>query len=375
MRKPLIFDTTLRDGEQMPSVVFKPEEKLELARKFDEFGVNYIDVMPIVSENEKNFVKRLLSEGLTAEITASCRAKKEDIDNSIACGVKRLTIFSSLSDLHLKYVMKTNREENLRKTLENIDYARSHGLKVDFSAVDSSRANRDYLKDFVEKTSEKTGIFFIADSVGCLTPKKSYNLVKSVKNHCKSLIGLHMHNDFGLATANTFAGLEAGADVVSGTFNGIGPTAGNAPLEEICMGLKHLYGLDLGLKYEMLGEICNLVEHYSGIELQKHKPISGEYVFDHEAGVHVAALIEEPLTFENFDPKTIGRERRITFGKKSGKNAVRYVLQKNSKEFSDKDIEKTLEYLKLLSEHEKRSFSENEVVKIYEKNTRNLPNL
>jgi isopropylmalate/homocitrate/citramalate synthase len=366
MRKPLVFDTTLRDGEQMPSVVFKPEEKLELARKFDEFGVNYIDVMPVISECEKKTVRRLIEENLGSEITASCRSKKEDIDDSADCGVERVTVFAPLSDVNLRYGIGIDREENLRRALENIDYAKSRGLKVDFAGVDSSRSEKDYLGRFIDEVSGKIGIFFVADTLGCLTPKISYELVGFVKDRSKSLVGVHMHNDFGLATANTFAGLEAGADVVSGTFNGIGPTAGNAPLEEICMGLKHLYGLDLGLKYEMLGEICNLVEHYSGIELQKHKPISGEYAFDHEAGVHVAALIEEPLTFENFDPKTIGRERRIIFGKKSGKNAVRYALQKNSKEFSDKDIEKTLEYLKFLSEHEKRSFTEEEVIKVYE---------
>jgi isopropylmalate/homocitrate/citramalate synthase len=366
MKKPLIFDTTLRDGEQMPSVVFKPEEKLELARKFDEFGVNFIDVMPVVSENEKRFVKRLVDENLTAEITATCRAKKEDIDSSLDCNVGRVTVFSSLSDVHLKYVMKTDREENLRKTMESIDYAKSHGLKVDFAGVDSSRADRDYLSDFIEKTSGKIGIFFIADSVGCLTPEKSYSLVKHAKKNSKPLIGLHMHNDFGLATANTLAGLKAGADVFSGTFNGIGPTAGNTPLEEVCVGLKYLYDIDLGLKYEKLDEICRFVEDYSGVKLQKHKPISGEYAFAHEAGVHVAALIKEPSTFENFDPKDIGRKREILLGKQSGRNAVRYVLQKNTENVSDEDVKKTLEKIKILSEHEKRSYSEKEAIELYD---------
>jgi len=366
MRNPQIYDTTLRDGEQMPSVVFKPEEKIELARKFDEFGVNYIDVMPVVSENEKNFVKRLTGERLRAEITASCRAKKEDIDNSIECDVGRVAIFSSLSDLHLKHVMKADREENLRKTLENIDYARSHGLKVDFAGVDSSRADKDYFNNFIKKTSGKVGIFFISDSVGCLTPKRSYDLVKSARKYCKSLIGVHMHNDFGLAAANTLAGLEAGADVFSGTFNGIGPAAGNAPLEEVCMGLKHLYGVDLDLKYGMIGEICGLVEKYSNARLQKHKPISGEYAFTHEAGIHVAGLTKDPLTFENFDPRTIGRERRILLGKQSGRSAVKYVLQRSDKSLSDEDVERALENIKNLSESEKKSFSIEEVIKLYD---------
>jgi len=365
MKKPLIFDTTLREGEQTPTVVFKPEQKIELARKFSEFGVNYIDVMPAVSKNEKKIVKRLMKEDLNAEITATCRLKKEDIDSALDCDVRRVTLFTPVSDLHLKYLVRVSKEENLRRAIEGIEYARSHGLEVDFAVVDSSRADEHYLRQFIEKISGKVDIAFIADSMGYWTPKKTYEVIKSVKNYCKSFVGLHEHNDFGLATANTLAGLEAGADVFSGTFNGIGPRAGNAPNEEICMALEHLYNVPLGLKYEMLSEICNLVEEYSGFKVQSHKPIIGDFVYTHESGLHVAALSREPKTFENFEPATIGREKRILLGKHSGRSAIRYVLK--GKNASEGDVELLLNKVKRISENENRSLTEHEVLTIYEK--------
>jgi len=375
MKKPLIFDTTLREGEQTPTVVFKPEQKIELARKFSEFGVNYIDVMPAVSENEKKIVKRLMREDLNAEITATCRLKKEDIDTALDCDVRRAALFTPVSDLHLQYIVGIDKKENLKRAVEGIEYAKSHGLKVDFAVVDASRADEYYLRQFIKKISGKVETIFIADSMGCWTPKKTYGAVKSIKNYCKSLVGLHEHNDFGLATANTLAGLEAGADVFSGTFTGIGPRAGNAPNEEICMALEHLYNVPLGLKYEVLSEICSLVEEYSGFKVQNHKPIIGDYVYTHETGLHVAALSREPKTFENFEPATIGRERRILVGKQSGRTAVKYVLQKNGRNISEEDVSKFLRRIKSLSEYKGRSFSEEEVVEIYEKEANILSNL
>jgi isopropylmalate/homocitrate/citramalate synthase len=363
MKKPLIFDTTLREGEQTPTVVFKPEQKIELARKFSEFGVNYIDVMPAVSENEKKTVKRLVKEELDAEIIATCRLKKEDIDSALDCDVKRVALFTPVSDLHLQYLVKTNKEENLKRAVESIEYTKSHGLEVDFALVDSSRADEYYLRQFIEKISGKVETIFLGDSMGCWTPKRTFEVVKSVKNYCKSLVGLHEHNDFGLATANTLAGLEAGADVFSGTFTGIGPRAGNASNEEVCMALEHLYKIPLGLKYEMLSEICNLVEKYSGFKVQNHKPIIGEYVYTHESGLHVAALSREPKTFENFEPKAIGRERRVLLGKHSGKSAIRYVLK--DKNASERDVELLLDKVKKKSENEKRSLTKDEVLTLY----------
>lgn len=289
MKKPLIFDTTLRDGEQMPSVVFRSEEKIELAKKFDEFGVNFIDVMPVVSENEKYVARKLVKEKLNADISAITRLKKCDVDTALECDIPRVLLFTSLSDIQRKHKLNISREENLGKSLEMIDYALDHGLTVDFGGEDTSRLyleDSEYLAFFVKQISDKIDYFFPADTIGCLFPNENYEFIKYIKENCNCSIVLHQHNDLGLATANTLEGLRAGADAFSGTFTGIGERAGNAPIEEVCIALK-TKGENLDVKYEMLTEICELVEKYSQITPQKHKPIIGENAFSHESGIHI----------------------------------------------------------------------------------------
>lgn len=355
-----IFDTTLRDGEQMPGVIFTQEEKIELAGKFSDFGVDIIDLMPIVSEEERETVKIIANMGLKSEISATCRLKKEDIDVSIDCDVQRVTLFTPLSDLHLRYKLRISKEENLERAITMIDYAREHGLTVDFAGEDSTRADRNYLIHFINQVSDKIEIFFVADTLGCLTPPQTFNLIRYIKKNCKCLIGLHVHNDFAQSTANTLEGLRAGADVFSGTFNGIGERAGNAPIEEVCVGLKFLYGVDIGVKYEKITEICRLVERYSGVQLQYHKPIVGRNVFTHESGIHADGVIKHPRTYENFDPEFVGQKRKFVFGKFSGKNILRYVLGN----VSDEKLLKILNKLKSFSQMEKTSLSEEDLIRI-----------
>jgi len=365
MKKPLIFDTTLRDGEQMPSVVFKSEEKIELAKKFDEFGVNFIDVMPVVSENEKYVAKRLVKEKLNAEISAITRLKKCDVDTALECNIPRVLLFTSLSDVQRKHKLNISREENLGRSLEMIDYALDHGLSVDFGGEDTSRLYLEdpkYLASFVKQISNKINHFFPADTIGCLFPHETHEFVKYLKENCNCSIVLHHHNDLGLATANTLEGLRAGADAFSGTFTGIGERAGNAPIEEVCIALK-TKGINLDVKYEMLTEVCELVEKYSHVTFQKHKPIIGENAFSHESGIHIDAVIKDPKTYEIIDPETIGQRRKFLFGKHSGRSGLEYALR--GLKHSDEEMNYLLKELKKLSESNKRTFSEQEVVELY----------
>jgi len=358
-----IFDTTLRDGEQMPGVVFTPEQKIELARRFSEFGVNIIDVMPVVSRQEKNTVKKLAKMGIKSDISATCRLKKEDVETALSCDLHRITLFTPLSDLHLQYKLRIDREENLRRALSMTDYARDHGLTVDFAGEDSTRANRDYLITFINQLSDKIDTFFIADTLGCLTPSKTYKFVREVKKNCRCSIGLHVHNDFAIATANTLEGLRAGADVFSGTFTGIGERAGNASIEEVCVGLKFLHGIDLGVKYDKITEICRLVERYSRVKLQYHKPIVGINAFCHESGIHADGVIKHPATYEYINPEIIGRTRSFYFGKHTGRNILRHFLE----DMDEETINKTLAEIKHVAQSTKYSFSEHEVQKLAQK--------
>jgi isopropylmalate/homocitrate/citramalate synthase len=365
MKPPLIFDTTLRDGEQMPSVVFKPDEKIELARKFDEFGVNYIEIMPVVSENEKYVAKRLVKEKLDAEIVAFARLKKCDIDTALECDVSRVFLFTPFSDIQRKCKLKISREENLQRSLEMIEYSRDHGLTVDFGGEDASRLymeDPEYLKFFVNQIKNNIDHFFPGDTVGYLLPHESYESVRYIKENCGCPVGLHHHNDLGLATANTLEGIRAGADVFSGTFTGIGERAGNAPIEEVCVALK-TKGIDLGVKYEILTDVCNLVKKYSGVNLQKHKPIIGENAFSHESGIHIDAILKDPKTYEVINPESVGQKRRFLFGKQSGRGGLRHALRDYKP--PDEEIDNFLRELKNISELDKKTFSEKEVREMY----------
>ena len=366
MGAPLIFDTTLRDGEQMPSVVFRPEEKIELARKFDEFGVSFIDLMPVVSESERYVAKTLVKDRLNAELLAISRMKKCDIDTALDCDISRVFLFTPFSDIQRRYKLNISREENLERSLEMIDYALDHGLTVDFGGEDASRLyleDPEYLVFFINQIKDKINYFFPGDTISCLLPHESYESIRYIKENCGCPVGIHHHNDLGLATANTLEGIRAGADVFSGTFTGIGERAGNAPIEEVCAALK-VKGVDMNVKYEMLGEVCDLVGKYSGVYLQKHKPVIGENAFSHESGIHISAIIKDPKTYEIIDPEYIGRERRFLFGKHSGRTGLRHVLRDYNP--SDEEINYLLKELKTISESNKRTFSEQETVRLYE---------
>ncbi|WP_456375112.1 homocitrate synthase family protein [Methanocaldococcus sp.] len=336
-----IYDTTLRDGEQTPGVCFTKEQKLNIARKLDELGINQIEAgFPIVSEREAEIVKAIANEGLNADILALCRTLKKDIDKAIDCDVDGIITFIATSPLHLKYKFNgKSLDDILKMGVEAVEYAKDHGLFVAFSAEDATRTPiEDLIK--VHRAAEESGAdrVHIADTAGCATPQSMEFICKKLKENLKKAhIGVHCHNDFGFAVINSIYGLIGGAKAVSTTVNGIGERAGNAALEELVMALTVLYDVDLGLNLEVLPELCKMVEEYSGIKLPKNKPIVGELVFSHESGIHVDAVIENPLTYEPFLPEKIGIKRNIVLGKHSGCRAVAYKLKLMGIEY-DKDM-------------------------------------
>lgn len=355
-----IHDTTLRDGEQMPGVVFSLEEKLRIVKEITDFGVELIDIMPAVSESEFRIAKELVNL-YGDRISATCRIRKSDVDTAIDAGASRITLFSPLSDLHITRKLRTTREKNIEDSLEMIDYARARGLAVDFAGEDASRADPEYLRIFLEAVHGKIAVFFVSDTVGCLTPKSTRELVSCVKKNSACEVGLHMHNDFGLATANTVEGILAGADWFSGTFTGIGERAGNAPIEEVSVALQYLHGIELGVNCKMLKGICDMVQEFSGIRMQKHKPIVGENAFSHESGIHVDGILKDPKTYEFIEPEDVGQRRRFSFGKHTGSAALKKIFGE------DADISGMLATIKEFSEKGKTSFSEEEIKEIIER--------
>lgn len=343
-----IYDTTLRDGEQTPGVCLRTPEKLRIARKLDEVGVHQIEAgFPIVSKEERRSVKAITKEDLNADILVLARTKKEDIDLAIDCDVDGIITFMATSDLHLKHKIKMTREEILNICMNSIEHAKDHGMFVAFSAEDATRTDLDFLKQIYQK-AENYGAnrVHIADTVGAISPQGMDYLVRELKSFLNVEIALHCHNDFGMALSNCISGLLAGATAISTTVNGIGERAGNTPLEEIVMSLLLIYDVDLGFNIKKFYELSKTVEELTNMQIPHNKPIVGKNVFRHESGIHVDAVIEEPLTYEPFLPEMIGHHRSIVLGKHSGCRAVKAKLNECGIDVTRDELCKIVEKVK-----------------------------
>jgi len=347
-KKITIYDTTLRDGEQTPGVCLGTPEKLNIARKLDELGIHQIETgFPVVSDQEKVSVKTIVQEDLDAQILVLSRTKKEDIDVALDCDVDGIITFMGTSDLHLEHKLRLTREEALNVCMKSIEYAKDHGIFVAFSAEDATRTDLDFLKRIYKK-AEDYGVdrIHIADTVGAINPQGMDFLVRELRKTLKTGIAMHCHNDFGMALSNSISGLLAGGDAVSTTVNGIGERAGNTSLEELVMTLLIMYGVDLKFNVKVFYELSKMVEEYTHVEVPKNKPIVGKNVFRHESGIHVDAVIEEPLTYEPFLPELIGQHRRIVLGKHSGCRAVKAKLEEYGIEVTKDELCKIVEEVK-----------------------------
>jgi methanogen homocitrate synthase len=323
-----VYDTTLRDGEQTPGVCLRTPEKLRIAKKLDELGIHQIEAgFPVVSNEEKRSIKAIVKEDLNADILVLSRTKKEDIDTAIDCDVDGIITFMGTSQIHLEHKMKMSQEEILNICMKSIEHAKDHGLFVAFSAEDATRTDLNFLKK-IYKRAEDYGVdrVHIADTVGAISPQGMNYLVTELRSTLNTDIALHCHNDFGMALSNSISGLLAGANAISTTVNGIGERAGNASLEEVVMALKIIYDVDLGFNIKLFYELSKLVEELTSLRISETKPIVGKNVFRHESGIHVDAVLEEPLTYEPFLPELIGHQRRIVLGKHSGCRAVKAKL-------------------------------------------------
>ncbi|MGC8816604.1 MAG: 2-isopropylmalate synthase [Candidatus Hadarchaeum sp.] len=324
-----IFDTTLRDGDQTPGVSFTPDQKMLVARQLDRLGVDTIEAgTPVSSEGEKKAVTAIAKEGLKAEICALARPIKEDVDTAIGCGVDCVHLFISTSDIHLKHVLKMTREQVLKQAVKFVEYAKDHGVKVEFSAMDATRTDLGFLKEIYKAVVEAgADRINVPDTIGAITPRGMYYLVSQLKPHIKVPLSVHCHDDLGLAVANSLAAVEAGAEQVQVAVNGLGERAGNASLEEVVMALKTLYGINLRVKTELLTETSDLVERLTGISVPPNKAIVGDNAFAHVSGIHAHGVIEFPGTYEPFSPELVGHHRRLELGKLTGRHSVEKKLR------------------------------------------------
>ncbi len=346
-----ICDVTLRDGEQMPGVVFRPDEKLDIALRLDEIGVEVIEAgFPVVSKAEKSAVKEVCDLGLNAKVSALSRSVKADVDAALDCGVDMISVFIATSELHLKYKLHMSCPEAIRCALDAVEYAKDHGLIVRFSAEDATRTDFETLKKLYKKAEERHADYIsVADTVGIMNPRTTYYMISEIKKAVNIPICMHCHDDLGMALANTLAGAEAGAKQLHTTVNGIGERSGNTPLEELLVALRLHHGID---RYDLtkLKDLSKLVESYSGIPVAKNKAVVGTNAFAHESGIHVAAVLEEPRTYELYSPEIVGAARHIIIGKHTGAKALRYITQRMGYSLKESDLCALSERVKMCSE-------------------------
>ena len=351
-----IFDTTLRDGEQTPGVSLTPEEKLIIARQLDRLGVDAIEAgMPITSKGDFEGVRLIAKEGLSAQIFGLSRMTKKDVDAVISSGAPNIHLFIATSDLHLKSKLKMTREQAVQKSLEMVDYAKSNGLAVEFSAEDSTRTSLEYLKTIYCAVAEAgVSMINIPDTVGVMTPKKMYELVSEVIKTIKVPVSVHCHNDFGMAVANSLAGVEAGADQVEVAVNGLGERAGNAALEEVVISLNLLYDKKTNIKTELIYQTSQLVSRLTKVLVQPNKAVVGENAFIHEAGIHTHGMVMAPLTYEAIPPDLVGRRRKFVAGKHSGATGIKAQLNETGIVPDDEQLKDIVLKVKEISDTGKR---------------------
>jgi len=362
-----VFDTTLRDGEQSPGASMTPQEKLLIARQLEKLGVDVIEAgFPISSEGEFKSVQLVAREIRGIEIAAIARAVTPDIDRAWAALKKalhpRIHLFISSSDIHLKHQLNKSRAEIIAQAYAAVLHARTYTDHVEFSAMDATRTDREYLRDLLSGAlAAGANIVNVADTVGYAVPEEfgaliAY-LVKNVKGLDRAVLSVHCHDDLGLATANSIAAVSNGARQVKCTINGIGERAGNAALEEVVMALRtreDFFGVRTGIRTEEIYQTSCLVRRITGIPVQPNKAVVGANAFAHESGIHQDGLIKERSTYEIMTPQSVGRaEMQLVLGKHSGRHAMKEHLRKTGYVLTQQELDAVTDRFKELADREK----------------------
>ncbi|CAK7014456.1 MAG: 2-phosphonomethylmalate synthase [Peptostreptococcus russellii] len=366
-RELKIVDTTLRDGEQTAGVVFANSEKIMIAEMLSDLGVNQLEVgIPTMGGDEKEAIKQIVKRNLDSSIMAWNRAVVSDVQQSIDCGVDAVAISISVSDIHIQNKLRTSREWVLEQMVKTTEYAKKNGLYVSVNGEDASRADDDFLIEFIECAKEAgADRFRFCDTVGVMDPFSTRKKIEKIYKATNFDIEMHTHNDFGMATANAIGGVLGGANYVGVTVNGLGERAGNAALEEVLMSLIHVLKYESKIDTRKFVELSEYVSRASGREMPAWKAIVGSNMFRHESGIHADGALKNPKNYEAFDPAEVGLERQIVIGKHSGKAAVVNKFKEFDVDISDEDANLVLEEIRRTSVRLKRSLFDKEIASIY----------
>lgn len=370
MRRVHIVDTTLRDGEQAPGVVFTPLQRLELARRLAACGVSEVESgTPAMGAAEQAALRELNLSNLPVRLTAWCRATQEDIEAARACGYRSIHISLPVSPILLGAM---GRDETwgfqcLEEFLPNLG---SWAEFVSVGAQDASRTNTSMLIRFAQK-AQALGAdrIRLADSVGCWNPLAVGEVIRQVHAAVPEMrLGVHMHNDLGMATANSLVAVQNGATDVDVTVNGLGERAGNAPLEQVVMALRTLSEFDPGIRTEKLYDLCCETARCSGRELPLNQPITGDDAFRHESGIHVRALLKDRRSYEPFDASLVGRSKALNIqaGKHSGTASLVHLFEEQGVELDQGEAAELLPLVRAHSEKLGRGLSTVELIVLQE---------
>jgi len=365
-----IFDTTLRDGEQSPGATMTLEEKLRIAKKLEDLGVDVIEAgFPAASPGELESVRQIAQILTVSEIAGLCRTREPDIDaayRAVSAGAHpRLHVFIATSKLHMEHKLKLSPDQVLEEVRRGVAHCASLCKSVEFSAEDATRTELSFLKEvFACAVENGATVVNIPDTVGYTMPTEYTIMVKAIKQVVgeRTIISTHCHNDLGLAVANSLAAVLAGARQVECCINGIGERAGNAALEEIVMALKvrrDLVGLDTRIDTRQLMSTSLLVSQVTGLHVQANKPIVGRNAFAHEAGIHQHGMLKDRRTYEIMRPEDVGlTESKIVLGKHSGRHALQQRLEQLGYGMGKVQLDAVFEKFKALADRKKNIYDE-----------------
>lgn len=365
--KVLIFDTTLRDGEQSPGASMNLDEKIVIARALRDLGVDIIEAgFPIASPGDFEAVQAIARDVGGVTIAGLARSQKGDIERAAQAlkeaERKRIHVFLATSAIHREYKLRMAKEEIVRRAREAVAFAREFCDDIEFSPEDASRTEPEFLAEVVEAVIEAGATTVnIPDTVGYAMPQGFADTVGYLKSHVRNIdeaiISVHCHNDLGMAVANSLSAVQAGARQIECTINGIGERAGNCSLEEIVMALRtrsDVFGLSTGIRTQRIYPTSQLVSHITGLDVQRNKAIVGRNAFAHEAGIHQHGVLQHQETYEIMKPEDVGvRSNELVLGKHSGRHAFRKWVDDHGYVLDDARFQKAFEAFKKLADEKK----------------------